>query len=324
MTASEFLKILKNPSDLEQTSLQKLQENLEEYPYCMGLRMLAVKKNKKENSPSFSKNLALASIHAPHRGKLYHFLSENILTTVPEDKKKKEQKENVEKKTKVAIKMVVPPPVFSQSKSTKVIVNKTPKPPPKQHLEKEEKKAPVEDWLRTFEPARIPDKETKTTPKKKFKLPRIPIFQKELLDFLDNKKEMATPKKGKKIKSKAKRTNKKNVPIKKEQSLTDKKIIGAKNDLKEEKNLYTDFMTQTQGLLNSLSIKVKEGAGSLGEGDWNDESTKANEAILSETLADLLAKQGQNKKAIKMYQALSLKFPEKNRLFANKIAKLKA
>ena len=44
--------------------------------------------------------------------------------------------------------------------------------------------------------------------------------------------------------------------------------------------------------------------------------------VVSETLADILVMQGQKIKAIKMYKALILKFPEKSRYFAKKIAEL--
>ncbi|MEM9824511.1 MAG: hypothetical protein AAF985_25720, partial [Bacteroidota bacterium] len=48
-----------------------------------------------------------------------------------------------------------------------------------------------------------------------------------------------------------------------------------------------------------------------------------NETIASETLAKLLAEQGSPKKAIKMYERLSLIFPEKKAFFAERIEKLK-
>ena len=44
--------------------------------------------------------------------------------------------------------------------------------------------------------------------------------------------------------------------------------------------------------------------------------------IISESLANLYAKQGLNQKAIQMYKALSLRFPEKSNFFAVKIQKL--
>jgi len=53
------------------------------------------------------------------------------------------------------------------------------------------------------------------------------------------------------------------------------------------------------------------------------ESVKESSDILSETLAGLLAQQGSKKKAIKMYERLSLIFPEKSGFFAEKIEKLR-
>lgn len=52
-------------------------------------------------------------------------------------------------------------------------------------------------------------------------------------------------------------------------------------------------------------------------------SVRENADLATETLADLLAAQQQYDKAIKMYQRLILKFPEKSTYFAGKIEKLK-
>ena len=53
-----------------------------------------------------------------------------------------------------------------------------------------------------------------------------------------------------------------------------------------------------------------------------EKSLDTNEEIISETLAELFVLQGKKKKAIKMYQQLSLKFPEKSANFAAQIKKL--
>ena len=52
-------------------------------------------------------------------------------------------------------------------------------------------------------------------------------------------------------------------------------------------------------------------------------SITQDEDVVSETLAELLVMQGQKSKAIKMYKALILKFPEKSRYFAKQIKLLK-
>lgn len=53
-----------------------------------------------------------------------------------------------------------------------------------------------------------------------------------------------------------------------------------------------------------------------------EESIKENKQAISETLAKILAAQGKTKRAIEMYEALRLKFPEKNRFFAERIEAL--
>jgi pentatricopeptide repeat protein len=45
-------------------------------------------------------------------------------------------------------------------------------------------------------------------------------------------------------------------------------------------------------------------------------------ALISESLAEILAKQGKTDKAIEMYKKLSLRNPEKNSYFADRIKDL--
>jgi len=56
--------------------------------------------------------------------------------------------------------------------------------------------------------------------------------------------------------------------------------------------------------------------------DIAKKSIQKNDDIISETLAELLVQQGSRKKAIQMYERLSLIFPEKSTFFADKILKI--
>jgi predicted Zn-dependent protease len=99
----------------------------------------------------------------------------------------------------------------------------------------------------------------------------------------------------------------------------------------------TEKRDDTEEFLNNIEDKLKS-LGRKGRAtakvDAKEEDDEAfeksivksiteDEELVSETLANILAMQGKNKKAIKMYQALSLKFPEKSRFFAQKINELK-
>ncbi|NJN34872.1 MAG: hypothetical protein HC817_12090 [Saprospiraceae bacterium] len=57
--------------------------------------------------------------------------------------------------------------------------------------------------------------------------------------------------------------------------------------------------------------------------DLAKNSLVKHDDMVSETLADMLAAQGNDEKAIEMYDRLSLIFPEKSNYFAAKIEKLR-
>lgn len=355
MTTSEFTNLLKNPTELNAMSYEALDQLLLQFPYCNGIRMLLLKKYKNDKHVAFERQLALASMYAADRSKLYDFL--NTPTSVNEKTKIVDLKplddSEAEKKTPLTTELVVPPPIYQhkvsenppflafqptlRAEDLSVAYNHT------DENEEEEDRSlsnmPIEEWLQEFEPPRIEDKNA--APKKGFKLSRIPIFEKGVFDFLEEEeKEVAKPKKRK---AKSKKTTKKK-----------SKEVLAKSDVEEEQteanfpkievnkedhdlefenleqmyeentdsiDIFDLFLSQTDGFLKSLGDK-KEGSKEMPTSAWEDDSTAENEDVASETLADLLALQGQKSKAIKMYKTLSLKFPEKSRLFADKIAEL--
>lgn len=337
ITITKLNKILQNPEQLQAISYQTIQQLLEQYPYCASLRMLLAKKQKEEQSPVYQSSLVLASIYANDRGKLYEFLNAKVLSSNPTQKEKTETnpvEEEEQKKKDRIVKLVAPPPVFYQQVSVNppvISIEKEPTTTPeekegiKESASMEVEGLEIEDWLRSMEPARMEENEQLATVKKNFKLPRIPVFEADLLNFLDEEeqeqavKKSKKKKKGKKV---AKKEKEKSLPqTPKEDEAVLKEAVPTEKKAPKEDN-FSLFLSQTKGFLESLQSKdMREEPTASTE--WEDDSTAEKEEVISETLADLLALQGQKVKAIKMYEALSLKFPKKNRLFADKIAQLK-
>lgn len=157
----------------------------------------------------------------------------------------------------------------------------------------------------------IPEKNKR---KKKFKFIRFP----NLKEILDNMNE-AEPQKPDAY-----------IIMDNDKALKNSEIEAAQKESEERDD--------TEEFLNNISDRLKEFSNkgfkntpkdSLSWMDSKDsleseiiKSITEDNNIISETLADLLVAQGQTSKAIKMYQALCLKFPEKSIYFARKLKDL--
>ncbi len=95
------------------------------------------------------------------------------------------------------------------------------------------------------------------------------------------------------------------------------------NSLKssKENNEKLDLEDTSDDLEDIFAVKKKKKKKQMHE--LAAKSIEENNDLMSETLADLLAWQGNNKKAIEMYAKLCLQFPEKSDYFAAKIEKLR-
>ncbi len=103
--------------------------------------------------------------------------------------------------------------------------------------------------------------------------------------------------------------------IKKKKSKKKKKQLMSKIKMKKKAKEEKKMKKDKKG-----NKKKKKKAKVIAEAN---KSVQQSDDILSETLAELLGKQGSRKKAIQMYKRLSLIFPKKSSFFAKKIAKLK-
>ena len=103
---------------------------------------------------------------------------------------------------------------------------------------------------------------------------------------------------------------------------------GALQDDTSEEGKELPYRPLPKDTLLEQFIREKDSTGQNRTGFFNPEesarkSIEENEDILSETLARLVAAQGKKDKAIKIYQKLMLKYPQKSSYFAAQIEKLR-
>lgn len=330
MTAENLANLLSDPDLLSNYSQQQLQQLVDTYPYSNCLRFLQLKKLKDDNHISFERHLTLASTYASDRSKLYDYVHIKTKTAATSSMQQAVLKKEQEKKNENSVVLVPPPPLFFQKVSDNPPVLTFDIPVDKTEaveeiefltdLDRGLSSMPIEEWLMEFEPPRIETSKSSHS-KKSFKLSRVPLFKKDMFDFLEQG-EHIDPKTDKKT-TDSKKTSKKPSEKNKlaESAETTSKLKSSEQPKEAQtKDVFDVFISDTQDFIKSFSGKDKSSVEE--ESSWEDDSVEENEAIISETLANLLAIQGQNNKAIKMYEALSLKFPEKSRLFAEKIKQL--
>lgn len=313
MNAVEFADLLAHPNQLSTVAYETLDQLLLEHPYCNGLRMLLLKKYKNDKNSAFERHLMLASMYATDRGRLYDYLHTSMVSNAQVEALPEAAAEPAASDAPVeqSVVLVEPPSIYRHKVSenppmlafqppltAEELAERTP-------LATEEREdwsiMPIEEWLsQPAEEATTPEKEAPQ--RRSFKLSRIPTFKVDMNDFLEGK-SIEEPPAAEEVPP----------PITEPQ----------KTASSDEADVFDFFMQQTNSFLQSLHARKEGKPKPILDEDLKDQSTDENDAIISETLAELLAAQGQNAKAIKMYAALSLKFPEKSRFFADRIAALK-
>jgi hypothetical protein len=320
MEAAEIYNLLQNPKSIQLLRYEELEELLVAYPYFQGVRMLLLKKYYNQQDSTFNQHLALAATYAPDRSRLFDFLNEvegekDTASDKVEEAAVEKKNDNLKHQPEELIQESNELETSLEEETSKL----TGSPDKLTKESPQSKEQPIEDWLMDFEPPRMNVKEDLGN-KRSFKLPRIPVLDKGMLDFLDSGK--AEPRKRIPVKAVKEKVGKEVDIVTPPQKQAGRRIRSQNKDLES----FDFFSEQTDAFLKRIASRDK-GKKKQAEKEptysFSENSLEDNEEVVSETLADLLAKQGQSIKAIKMYEALILKIPEKNRYFARKIEALR-
>jgi hypothetical protein len=184
----------------------------------------------------------------------------------------------------------------------------------KEEIKKEEKpeeSSPKSEEISTEKEA--PEKDEKEEAKEKPKTKKSSTINKPLEKKESSLKKTAAKKVSDK-KTTAKPKSTKTKSTKKEEKKDDDKSGKQKID---QNSIIDKFITETP------SIKYQKKGEPVQNKDLSDESSEWNKELASEYLAEIYLHQGNKKRAIEIYKALSLKFPNKKSYFADLISKTK-
>ncbi len=313
MQAKEFINYIKNPNSLEKNSVKDLQKLVNDFPYFQSAHLLLSLASKKWDASVYQKSLKKTAIVVTNRSHLFNLIQQfEISNSVIEDSYHQKlvveevlepidstKELNILKATELLIEN-------SDSEITETEFQQKTKPNAEEVLENEIAKqvvsAIVEKQMFNLSDTQFLFKQNKEPETFTDWLRLIQKSNKQLSaeNILDTNIENNTD-----IKTR----------------LEKGKIITQESALnKKLKNLalIDKIIENSPG-----QIKIKDDQKFYSPEHNAKESLLENEHLVSETLAKIYALQGSVNKAVRAYEILSLKFPQKSVYFASLIQKLK-
>ena len=313
MQAKEFINYIKNPNSLEKNSVKELQKLVNDFPYFQSAHLLLSLASKKWDASVYQKSLKKTAIVVTNRSHLFNLIQQfEISNTVIEDFDHQKlvveevlepidstKELNILKATELLIEN-------SDSEILETGIQQKTKPNAEDVLENEIAKqvvgAIVEKQMFNLSDTQLLFKQNKEPETFTDWLRLIQKSNKQL--SAENILEVNTEN---------------NTDIK--TRLEKGKIITQESALnKKLKNLalIDKIIENSPG-----QIKIKDDQKFYSPEHNAKESLLENEHLVSETLAKIYALQGSVNKAVRAYEILSLKFPQKSAYFASLIQKLK-
>ncbi len=316
MQAAELLKYIKDPNLLDKQSTAELQKLVIDFPYFQTAHLLLSMSAKKWDASIYQQSLKKTAIVATNRAHLFHLINQAENEQVIE----KEVEPVIVKQAIIEEKIISEPVVEEINKqeeikheldilkATDVLTETKKELIAEEVLEKEIEKQVVAAYIEKeinktqelYNPTKGKEEPENFSDWLLFLKKNNGQSYQNIEDQVNEKKERKLTPKVKDVPSTGEITNKTLSQKERNKALIDK-IIETNPGLirnKEEPKFYTP------------DTKAKE-------------SLIENEHLVTETLAKIYALQGSVNKAVRAYEILSLKFPQKSAYFASLIQKLK-
>lgn len=324
MKQNEFINLLSNPTNAGSNDLASLQELKKQFPFFHSAHMLLTLVSRKYDSGLYQQTLKQTAISIPNRARLHDLLNEfnNKQNSIEKAELKSEiihqpTELKTETKEKVSeidhLKAIELSAEAKEEELNKLVEKEIQKDIINAFVEKEVLKTP--DWHKKEEPTHDKEPITELPESKKTEEEKAQISSGSFSDWLNALK-------------KADRVEEKNtIPEKKEDEKVEKKLKTEvkpiaekdKNEKKAKQQSIIDKIIE----VNPSTIRLDPNQRFYTADTKAKESLIENEELVTETLAKIYALQGNISKAVRAYEILSLKFPQKSAYFATLIQNLK-
>ena len=342
MHQQQFIDIIKHPSNLQQTHLADLEVLINEYPFFETAHLLFTKGLHKLQPINYSKQLRKTAIIANSRAVLYELIHQpdtvSIKSSVDENKFTEAEDNKIKTTIETALNPKNQSPVTVTNNEIKVIYVNTVSNSiiaPEKTDDKEKTKLQEIDIVKQIE------NET-DVPTQDFDVDKLNTdiereISKGIIQSYVQTDVIKTPELTKEekfepssftdwLKIIQKESHTFQIETKKEASIL--KENTEKEQKKPEIEQKSTFFDQKKQIIDKI-IESDPGRIKLGNNKFftpvsdAKQSLLENEHLVTETLAKIYALQGNISKAIRAYEILSLKFPQKSVYFASLIEKLK-
>jgi len=316
----EFIKLLENRPSLTRTDLTKVNELRKAYPYSQVLNVLSASIAHRLKSENHQELLTRAAVYSADRAILKQvILQASSQTEVLDKKTATGQKQTSRPRKTVKTASVVDRPTRSvthlPSGHPGPLSEKDAEKLRKDVIKNLEKLLEIKaEFLQNHSGEKV--KTSKRKKKLKINLSDDFLLPSEIQPLKEEPKK--APEREPKATLKVHRASREPAGDEQPEKKDDKSVVEVNSRKKEQLDIIEKFMKaqpRIKGKKNNEHDEVQI--------DLSRHSVEFNENLVSENLAQVMAKQGKNGKAIDIYKKLIWKFPQKKAYFASQIDSLK-
>lgn len=308
MQPAQLIRYMENPRLLTKESMAELQQLVKDFPYFQPAHVLLSLASKQWDASVYQQSLKKTAIVVSNRTHLFQLIR-HLETALPlEEKEKQKEKEVIEttskqEEVKQELDILKAAELTVDQAREENLSNQKQAPAPEEVLEKEIEKQVVSSFV---------EKEILKTPELHHPKKEEPESFVEWLNLLKKNNgqsyeqihEQVSSERARQLKPKEEK------PAKEPENQSGKR--------EKHKAIIDKIIEKNPGM-----IRNKEDQKFFAAETRAKESLLENEHLVTETLAKIYALQGSVNKAIRAYEILSLKYPQKSAYFANLIQKLK-